>query len=93
MFEKISGFSTRYIYGHYEDADLSLRWAQANGPVVIDPDLRIVHLEGQGSRSKGPQYRGAQILNRYLFSLRHNPAFADQPSLMTARRPLALEPE
>jgi GT2 family glycosyltransferase len=89
LFEKLGGFSTRYIYGHYEDADLSLRWAQAYDPVVIDPDLRIAHLEGQGSRSKGPQYRGAQILNRYLFSLRHNPTFAERPDLMTARRPIA----
>jgi GT2 family glycosyltransferase len=87
LFEKIGGFSTRYIFGHYEDADLSLRWAENNGPVVIDPDLRMVHLEGQGSRARGPQYRGAQILNRYLFSLRHNTAFTEQPSLMTARRP------
>ena len=28
-FEKLGGFSTRYIYGHYEDADLSLRWGQS----------------------------------------------------------------
>ena len=89
LFEKIGGFSTRYIYGHYEDADLSLRWAESNGPVAINPDLRIVHLEGQGSRSKGAQYRGAQLLNRYLFSLRHNPAFAARPDMMTSRRPLA----
>ncbi len=89
LFMKIGGFSTRYIYGHYEDADLSLRWAQAYGPVVINPDLRIVHLEGQGSRSKGPQYRAAQIVNRYLFSLRYNPQFSDRPDLMTARPLLA----
>ena len=82
LFERIGGFSTRYIYGHYEDADLSLRWADANGPVMIDPDLRFVHLEGQGSRSSGGQYRGAQILNRYLFSARHNEAlFRDAESM------------
>jgi GT2 family glycosyltransferase len=71
-FEKIDGFSTRYIYGHYEDADLSLRWAQENGPVAIDPGLRLVHLEGQGSRSRGEQYRSAAMINRYFFSLRHH---------------------
>jgi GT2 family glycosyltransferase len=70
-FEKLGGFSTRYIYGHYEDADLSLRWAEAHGPVVIDPGLRLVHLEGQGSRVRGAQYRGAAMANRYLFSLAH----------------------
>lgn len=70
-FEKLGGFSTRYIYGHYEDADLSLRWADAHGPVIVDPGLRLVHLEGQGSRARGEQYRGAAMTNRYLFSLRH----------------------
>ncbi len=70
-FEKLGGFSTRYVYGHYEDADLSLRWADSNGPVVVDPGLRLVHLEGQGSRARGDQYRGAAMTNRYLFSLRH----------------------
>ena len=73
-FEKLGGFSTRYIYGHYEDADLSLRWADAHGPVVIDPGLRLVHLEGQGSRARGEQYRGAAMTNRYLFSITHQAA-------------------
>ena len=93
VFEKLGGFSTRYIYGHYEDADLSLRWAQAYGPVVINSDLRVVHLEGQGSRSRGQQYRGAQIVNRYLFSLRYNSIFSDRPDLMTSCRPFALTAE
>jgi GT2 family glycosyltransferase len=70
-FERIGGFSTRYIYGHYEDADLSLRWPDANGSVLVDPGLRLIHLEGQGSRVRGEQYRGAAMANRYLFSLEH----------------------
>jgi hypothetical protein len=81
-FEAIGGFSTRYIYGHYEDADLSLRWSQDLGPVVIDPDLRLVHLEGQGSKARGEQYHGAKIVNRHLFSLRYNPLFESRPDLM-----------
>ncbi|HUO53247.1 MAG TPA: galactosyltransferase-related protein [Rhodoblastus sp.] len=87
-FEKIGGFSTRYIYGHYEDADLSLRWAQENGPVAVDPDLRLVHLEGQGSKARGEQYRGAQLANRYLFSARYQELFQTHPELMTATREL-----
>lgn len=82
-FEAIEGFSTRYIYGHYEDADLSLRWSQKHGPVVVDPDLRLVHLEGQGSKARGEQYHGAKIVNRHLFSLRYNPLFESRPDLMT----------
>ena len=86
-FERIGGFSTRYIYGHYEDADLSLRWAAENGPVVIDPQLRLVHLEGQGSRARGDQYRGAATVNRYLFALQHVETFdAHTVAMSTARR-------
>ena len=70
-FEKIGGFSTSYIYGHYEDADLSLRWAQSQGSVCVDPELRLVHLEGQGARAHGDIYRGAAMVNRCLFSLIH----------------------
>ena len=87
-FEKIGGFSTRYIYGHYEDADLSLRWAREIGPVAIDPDLRLIHLEGQGSRAKGEQYRGAQLVNRHLFSSRYSGLFQSSPDIMTATRDL-----
>jgi GT2 family glycosyltransferase len=75
LFEKLGGFSTRYIYGHYEDADLSLRWSQEVGPVAIHPHIRLVHLEGQGSTAKGAQYRGAAIANRYFFSSKHGSYF------------------
>ena len=56
-FEKIDGFSTRYVYGHYEDADLSLRWGNSIGTVAIHPQLRLIHLEGQGSRARGEEYQ------------------------------------
>jgi hypothetical protein len=55
--------------------------------VAIDPNLRFVHLEGQGSTSRGGQYRGAQIVNRYLFSAHHNDA------LFEAARGPAAAPE
>ncbi|MCK1368320.1 galactosyltransferase-related protein [Bradyrhizobium sp. 62] len=70
-FEKIGGFSTRYIYGHYEDADLSLRWEASVGSVCVHPDIRLVHLEGQGSRARGEEYRGASTANRYFFTAAH----------------------
>jgi GT2 family glycosyltransferase len=70
-FEKLGGFSAQYIYGHYEDADLSLRWAANGGQVAIHPFLRMVHLEGQGSNSRGDVFRGASTVNRYLFTATH----------------------
>jgi GT2 family glycosyltransferase len=87
-FERIGGFSTRYIYGHYEDADLSLRWARENGPVVIDPRLRLIHLEGQGSRARGEQYRSAAIVNRFFFTQQHGADFDAQPDAYRRRHGL-----
>jgi GT2 family glycosyltransferase len=83
QFEKIGGFSTRYIYGHYEDADLSLRWGEEIGPVAVHPRLRLVHLEGQGSRARGEQFRGAQLANRYLFTARHGRYFTEHRRKLT----------
>jgi GT2 family glycosyltransferase len=77
-FEKLGGFSTRYIYGHYEDADLSLRWGHSAGAVAVHPHIRLVHLEGQGSRARGEEYRGASIVNRHFFSLQHGDYFDQQ---------------
>lgn len=74
-FEKLNGFSTRYIYGHYEDADLSLRWNASVGSVCVHPYIRLVHLEGQGSRARGEEYRGASTANRYFFTAQHGDYF------------------
>ena len=82
-FEKLNGFSTRYIYGHYEDADLSLRWSKTIGPVSIHPEIRLVHLEGQGSRARGEEYRGAAMANRYFFSAQHHEYFDQNQSLLS----------
>lgn len=67
-FEKLGGFSTRYVYGHYEDADLSLRWAKTIGAVAVHPQIRLIHLEGQGSKVRGEEFRGAAIANRHFFT-------------------------
>lgn len=75
LFQKINGFSTGYIYGHYEDADLSIRWREANGPVAIHPFLRFVHLEGQGSKVRGEFYRGAFMSNRHFFTSKYGELF------------------
>ena len=90
-FERLGGFSTRYIYGHYEDADLSLRWAAAGGLVAVDPLLRLVHVEGHGSKPKGEQFRAAAIVNRHLFTLRHREAFDRDPDAFTVASDIAHE--
>ena len=87
-FEKLGGFSTRYIYGHYEDADLCLRWGKSVGSVAVQPQIRLVHLEGQGSRARGEEYRGAAIVNRHFFSLQHGDYSDHHPS--KSRKPAVL---
>jgi GT2 family glycosyltransferase len=84
LFEKLNGFSTRYIYGHYEDADLSLRWKEEIGPVSVHPFLRLIHLEGQGSKYRGEQYRGASIANRHFFTAKYGDRF-DNSVLKSSR--------
>ena len=83
-FEKLGGFSMRYIYGHYEDADLSLRWGHSVGAVAVQPQIRLVHLEGQGSRARGEEYRGAAMVNRHFFSLQHGTYFEERLSKLSA---------
>jgi GT2 family glycosyltransferase len=87
-FQAIDGFSTRYIYGHYEDADLSLRWGREVGDVAVHPLIRLVHLEGQGSRARGEQYRGAAIANRHFFTARHGEFFQQNRARLAKSREL-----
>ena len=69
-FEQIGGFSSDFFFGHYEDADLCLRWGQAGARVEVDPRLRFVHLEGQGSKTRTPYFHGASLVNRHIFDAR-----------------------
>jgi GT2 family glycosyltransferase len=67
-FEDLGGFSTDYIFGHYEDADLCLRSHQAGVTPWIH-DLKLWHLEGKGS-TRLPVHEGGSLVNRWLFSSR-----------------------
>lgn len=69
LYERMGGFDTDFIFGHYEDADLCLRIRQAGGRVVLDPALAYWHYEGTGS-AKLPAHAGARLYNRWLFMRR-----------------------
>lgn len=43
LFERLEGFSTAYIFGHYEDADLCLRAQQVGSQIFVDPTLAYWH--------------------------------------------------
>ena len=63
-FEKLNGFSLKYIFGHYEDVDLCLRSLQAGAPAWLH-DLPFWHLESKGS-TKAPAHIGGRLVNRWL---------------------------
>ncbi|MEI6798762.1 MAG: glycosyltransferase family 2 protein [Pseudomonadota bacterium] len=67
LYQRLNGFSTDYIFGHYEDADLCLRVNQAGGRVILDPALSYWHYEGMGS-IKQPEHIGSGLYNRWLFA-------------------------
>jgi GT2 family glycosyltransferase len=67
LYERLHGFSTAFIFGHYEDADLCLRVRQAGGRVVLDPALAYWHYEGMGS-VKSPEHVGSGLYNRWFFA-------------------------
>lgn len=66
-YQKVGGFDERFIYGHYEDADLCLRFAEAGWKVTYDAALTFWHYEGAGSIRR-PEHAGAIHFNRWLFS-------------------------
>lgn len=66
-YDKLGGFDEHFIYGHYEDADLCLRFAAKGWKVLYDAELAFWHYEGRGS-IKRPEHTGAAHYNRWLFS-------------------------
>ena len=66
-FEEIGGFDERFLYGHYEDADLCLRFADKGWDVLCDPALAFWHYEGCGSIRR-EEHEGALPVNRWRFS-------------------------
>jgi GT2 family glycosyltransferase len=62
-FEQLGGFSPKFIFGHYEDADLCLRSLEAGAPVWLH-DLPFLHLESAGAKHL-PVHDGARLVNRW----------------------------
>jgi GT2 family glycosyltransferase/glycosyltransferase involved in cell wall biosynthesis len=46
LFASLGGFDVRYAPAYYEDTDLAMRVRQAGGAVYVQPEARVVHLEG-----------------------------------------------
>lgn len=65
-FERLGGFNEDYLFGHYEDADLSLKSLAAGSPVWMH-DFPLWHMEGKGSVRR-PAHEGGILVNRWLFT-------------------------
>ena len=66
LYERLDGFTETYVFGHYEDADLCLKGIRT-GVVPWIHDIRLWHLEGQGSH-RLPVHEGGSLVNRWLFT-------------------------
>jgi GT2 family glycosyltransferase len=65
-FDELGGFNEDYLFGHYEDADLSLKSLVRGRPVYMQ-DLPLWHMEGKGS-TKRKAHEGGSQFNRWLFT-------------------------
>ncbi len=65
-YETLGGFTEDYLFGHYEDADLSLKSLSRGVPVWVQ-DLPLWHMEGKGSVRRAA-HEGGILVNRWLFS-------------------------
>jgi GT2 family glycosyltransferase len=65
-FEKLGGFTEDFLFGHYEDADLSLKSLSAGKPVWV-LDFPLWHMEGKGS-TRRQAHEGGILINRWLFT-------------------------
>ena len=74
-YETLGGFTENYIFGHYEDADLSLKSIQ-KGVAPWIQDIRLWHLEGKGSL-RLPVHEGGSLVNRWLFTQTWSEMIAD----------------
>jgi GT2 family glycosyltransferase len=65
-FESLGGFNEDFLFGHYEDADLSLKSLAAGRPVWVQ-DFPLWHMEGKGS-TRREAHEGGILVNRWLFT-------------------------
>ena len=77
-YDEIGGFDERFVYGHYEDADLCLRFAEQGWKVLCDSALTFWHYEGRGS-IKRPEHAGALHVNRWHFSRKWQARLSGKP--------------
>jgi GT2 family glycosyltransferase len=93
-FERLEGFNEDFLFGHYEDADLSLRSLAQGSPVWIH-DFPLWHMEGKGS-CRRIEHEGGSLVNRWIFTRRWGDFIADElhgPNPSCAALGMASQPQ
>ncbi len=67
LFKSVGGFSSEYLFGHFEDLDLCLRLHQMGAETRI-ADTRFIHSEGGGSDVPEFLSKTVPYVNRRIFT-------------------------
>ena len=71
LFASLGEFDLRYAPAYYEDTDLAMRVRQSGCAVYVQPDARVVHLEGAtGGTDLERGVKAHQVLNARTFAER-----------------------
>lgn len=92
LFRQLDGFDPRYSPAYYEDTDLAFRVRERGLRVLVQPDARVVHVEGASAGTDPTRgMKAAQVRNREVFASRWHDALATRPEdpVMAGRVPRA----
>ena len=80
LFRQLGGFDVRYAPAYYEDTDLAFRVREMGLRVLVQPDARVVHVEGASAGTDPTRgMKAAQVRNRDVFAERWRDALATRP--------------
>ncbi len=80
-FDALGGFDARYAPAYYEDTDLAFRIRAQGLRVLVQPDARVVHIEGASAGTDPASgMKAAQARNQHVFAARWADALATRPT-------------
>lgn len=92
LFRQLEGFDARYSPAYYEDTDLAFRVRALGLRVLVQPDARVVHVEGASAGTDPTRgMKAAQVRNRDVFAERWRDVLRSRPDdpVRAARLPRA----
>lgn len=81
QFEALDGFDTRYAPAYYEDTDLAFRIRARGLRVLVQPDARVIHVEGASAGTDPTRgMKAYQARNLSVFAARWSDALSTRPT-------------